>query len=100
MGAGEAGQVKVVIMMMGFTIIMLLIAWVLSMVIQYFSADNREARSSKKVNTSALVSKTRQLGIAKSALIKIAANDSGNPILDATIALEDIHSAELLELEN
>lgn len=84
-----------VMIALGFALV-----WAAGLVLDFFSEGSRELRSSKKVNKAALANKTRQLHLARTALIKIAANDSGNPSLDANIALEDIQSIELTELEN
>lgn len=69
-------------------------------VLGYFSEDSREARVQRKSRKLALVTKTKQLNVARSALTKIAANDSGNAVLDAQIALEEINRHELNELES
>lgn len=50
------------------------------------------------VRASALRAAKAERQIAVNALRKIARNDSGNPVLDATIALEDIESRESKEL--
>lgn len=69
-------------------------------VVGYFSTDKREIRAERKNANRVLAARTRQLALAKSALIKIAANDCGNPSLEATLALENVQSVELKELES
>lgn len=68
--------------------------------LEYFSSSRRAVRSDRKADTKELRAKTQQLYVAKKALMKIAANDTGNPSLDANIALEDISNIELKELES
>lgn len=67
--------------------------------LDFFSSDSRELRARKKANTKALVTRTKQLGTARAALMRIAVEDSGNPALDARLALDEIQNLELLELE-
>lgn len=69
-------------------------------VVGYSSSDKREIRTERKNANRVLAARTRQLALAKGALIKIAANDSGNPSLEATLALEEIQGVELKELES
>lgn len=66
-------------------------------VLDFFSSGRKEVKGSQKA---ALVLRTKQLAEAKTALIKIAANESGHPTLDASLALENIQRLELTELEN
>lgn len=68
-------------------------------VLDFFSSDTKELRNRKKANTKALVTRTKQLSTARSTLMRIAVEDSGNPALEARIALDEIQKLELLELE-
>lgn len=69
-------------------------------VLDYLSSPRRAVRNERTQNAKELKTKTHQLFLAKKALTKIAANDTGNPSLDANIALEDISAIELKELES
>lgn len=77
-----------------------LVAFLGVSVLEYFSSSRRAVRSERKADTKELKAKTQQLYVAKRALMKIAANDTGNPSLDANIALEDISNIELKELDS
>lgn len=68
--------------------------------LEYFSSERRAVRNGVKSDKKVLLAKTQQLNVARKALIKIAANDSGNPSLDANIALEDIQGIEMKELNS
>ena len=68
--------------------------------LEYFSSDRRALRASGKSTRQAMASQARQLQAARKALTKIAANDAGNPVLEAQLALEAISSIELKELES
>lgn len=68
--------------------------------LDYFSAERREVRAHGKQVKTALANSLRREAIATSTLSKIAANDSGNPALEAQIALEEINKNKLAELES
>lgn len=68
--------------------------------LEYFSTERRELRSNRKAAAQLMKVRVNQLREARRALTKIAANDSGNPVLDAQLALETISSLELDELES
>lgn len=82
----------------------ILICGVLAVVVvgllEYFSTERRALRSSRKDAAKLMSVRLNQLREARRALTKIAANDSGNPTLDAQLALETISSLELDELES
>jgi len=91
---------KFILFLLVFVVIAVALVWVLGVVVEFFSEDRRDQRKSKKRSNATLVTKTKQLHEAQRALLKIAANDSGNPVLDAQLALETIHSLDRQELEN
>lgn len=68
--------------------------------LEYFSADRRALRAGSKSSRKQLANALQREHLATAALTKIAANDSGNPILDAQIALEDINRNKLKELDS
>jgi hypothetical protein len=68
--------------------------------LEFFSPQRVQTRKAVKANVDALLTARKQLGIAKQALVKVASNTSGNPTLDAQIALENISQLELNELES
>ena len=68
--------------------------------LEYFSSDRRALRASTKSNRRSLASQARQLQEARKTLTKIAANDVGNPTLEAQLSLERISALELKELES
>ena len=69
-------------------------------VLDYLSSPRRAVRNEAEAKARELRAKSQQLFVAKKALMKIAANDTGNPSLDANIALEDISTIEFNELES
>lgn len=83
-----------------FIVITLVVAVVGAGLLEYFSPQRVEARKGVKANAEALLTARKQLGLAKQALVKVASNTSGNPTLDAQIALENISQMELNELES
>jgi len=85
---------------MGFIIILIVVAVVLTLVVPLFSPERRGNKSQATELKKQLASKSRQLQVARAKLTRIAAGDSGNPTLDAQIALEEISSMELKELES
>ena len=68
--------------------------------LEYFSSERRALRSSSKEASRLMAVRLNQLREARRALTKIAANDVGNPTLEAQLALETISSLELDELES
>lgn len=85
---------------LAFLFLMIVLALIVFGVVPYFSVERRDERAAKRLDRKSSATKTRQLHVARTALTKIAAADSGNPSLDANIALEDIAALELKELES
>ena len=76
-------------------IICAVLAAVVVAVVSYFSPERRGQRRVAKEDRQELLLTRLQLKIATDMLFKIAADDSGNPTLDAKIALDDITRKEL-----
>lgn len=64
-------------------------------VLSFFLPENRQARKIGRQDAQELALTRRQLDIAIDSLIKIAAEDAGNPALEAKIALGDISRKEI-----
>lgn len=82
--------------LMGFILLLVVGAIIFGVVKTFFSSDRRSEKELKK----SLASERRHLQHARATLSRIAAGDSGNPALDAQIALETISNMELKELES
>lgn len=77
-----------------------LLAWIGTHTLEYFSTERRAARAAGSQSRVALANALRREAIASRTLTKIAANDSGNPALEAQIALEEMNRNKLAELES
>lgn len=69
-------------------------------VLEYFSTDRRTIRSDRKQGNKMLANALRREQLATATLTRIAADDVGNPALEAQIALADINRNKLQELES
>jgi len=78
-------------------LIILAVVGVIGAAITWLS--HRPGRDNKSV-VRELTNARQQISVLRTALIKIAANDSGNPALEAQIALDDLSRLELKALES
>lgn len=90
---------KILLVLIFILLVVLVVVWLGSLVVSYFSGDRRSERESNKSRAQEIVETRRQLHTARANLIKIAANDSGNPSLEAQLALEELSRMENKESE-
>jgi hypothetical protein len=84
----------------GFLALVAIIVIAITVAVPNGNGQPRLSRADRKVQANSLATAGKMLVVAQEALMKIAADDSGNPALDAKIALGEIAQINIKALES